>query len=241
MEGFIDIHCHCLAEVDDGAKTMKDSLEMLSQAYEDGIRSVIVTPHVHYRRGQVGKDVIEQKLEQLKEVVKEVLPELSLYAGNELYYSSQVMELLRKGEVCTMADSKYVLVEFSPEVEYLVLRNAVLELQSMGLWPIIAHVERYFCCLKHPKQAIELAQMGAYLQVNVGSLLGRHGFRMKQFVKKLCAMGYVSFVATDAHDTVHRTLELSKGAAYIKKKFGEAKMEQYFIEHPQAILEKKRI
>ena len=65
MEGFIDIHCHCLSEVDDGAKTMEDSLAMLSQAYADGIRAVIVTPHVHYRRGQVGKAVIEQKLEQL--------------------------------------------------------------------------------------------------------------------------------------------------------------------------------
>ncbi len=241
METWIDIHCHCLPGVDDGANDMETCIAMLSQAYEDGIRHIIVTPHFHYRRGNVKKDHILEVLEEVKQTVKPLFPDLELYAGNELYYSSHLVEVLEKDEVNTMADSKYVLIEFSPETDYVTIRNAMLQLQTFGYWPILAHVERYFCLIKKPDLAIELAHMGVYLQVNAGSIVGKYGWNIKRCLKKLFLGGYVSFVATDAHDTKHRTQELSACAAVLEKKWGTGMVEQWLWNNPQAILKKERI
>lgn len=121
MGTWMDMHCHCLLGVDDGANDMEECIAMLSQAYEDGIRHIIMTTHFHHRRGNVKKDRILAVLEEVKQTVAPLFPKLQLYAGNKLYYSSHLVELLEKQEVHTMADSKYVLVEFSPKTDYLTI------------------------------------------------------------------------------------------------------------------------
>ena len=241
MENWMDIHCHCLPGVDDGAKDIEQCIAMLTQAYEDGIRQIIMTPHFHHRRGNIKKDRILEVLEEVKQTVKPLFPDLELYAGNELYYSSQLVELLENDQVHTMAGSKYVLIEFSPETDYVTIRNAMLQLQTFGYWPILAHVERYFCFIKKPDLAIELAQMGVYLQVNAGSIVAKYNWNVKRFLKKLWLGEHISFVATDAHDTKQRKQQLSACANWMTKKWGTAMVEQCLWNNPQAILKKERI
>ena len=241
MDYFIDMHCHCLPGVDDGAKSMEESLQMLSRAYEDGIRGVIATPHYHHHRGHAPFEVILQKVQLLQEAVKETCPELKIYAGNELYYTSGLPELIAEGCVGTMAGSAYVLVEFSPDTEYAELRNGLINVQSQGVWPILAHVERYHCLVKKPSLATELAQMGIYLQVNAGGVLGHYGRKEKKLVKKMFAEGNISFVATDAHDTTNRVQVLSEAAAYVTKKFGHETTKRCFFQNQQAVIEHKII
>jgi len=236
MEYFMDMHCHCLPGIDDGAKTMEESLQMLTQAYADGIRTVIATPHYHHRRGHAAKEVILQKVQQVQEAIRETCPDLKLYAGNELYYSSSLPEHIANEEVCTMAGSRYVLIEFSPEAEYKDMRNALINIQSQGVWPIVAHIERYLCLVKKPALAAELADMGIYLQVNADGVLGNYGRKEKSLIKKMFAKGCISFVATDAHDTERRKQVLSEAAAYVAKKFGEEVAEACFSKNPQAVV-----
>lgn len=241
MGYFIDMHCHCLPGIDDGAATLEESLQMLQTAYTDGIRKVIATPHFHHRRGHVPKEVIIQKLAEVQEAIKESCPELELYSGNELYYSSNLPELLAEERVCTMASSRYVLIEFSPEKDFTEMRKALLNVQSQGVWPILAHIERYLCLVKKPELAEELAEMGIYLQVNADGVLGNYGRKEKKLIKKMFSYGMISFVATDAHDTEHRKQKLSEAAEYVRKKFGEDMMEKCFRQNPQAVIDNKII
>lgn len=236
MEYFMDMHCHCLPGVDDGAKTMEESVQMLTQAYADGIRTVIATPHYHHRRGHAPKEVILYKVQEVQEAIRETCPELKIYAGNELHYSSSLPERIADEEVCTMAGSRYVLVEFAPETEYAEMRNALRKIQTQGVWPIVAHVERYLCLVKKPALAMELADMEVYLQVNADGVLGNYGRKEKSLIKKLFAKDYISFVATDAHDTENRVQKLSGAAAYITKKFGEDVAQRCLFTNPQKVI-----
>ncbi len=236
MEYYIDMHCHCLPGIDDGAKNKEESLEMLKQAYADGIRGIIATPHYHYRRGNASKEVVLAKVAEMQEAVKESCPELQIYPGNELGYNSHLVEKMEEESVCTMAGSRYVLIEFSPETEYAEIRNALLEIQTLGVWPILAHIERYFCLVSKPVLALELADMGVYLQVNADGVLGKYGRKEKGLIKKMFKAGRISFVATDAHDTELRKQKLSECAEYVKKKYGEEIMKECFFDNPQAVI-----
>lgn len=241
MGYYMDMHCHCLPGIDDGAKNMEESLQMLQMAYADGIREVIATPHFHHRRGHASKEVICEKVKEVQEAIRKTCPDMVLYPGNELYYSSRLPEFIAEEKICTMADSRYVLIEFSPDTEYAEMRNALMNIQTQGVWPILAHIERYFCLVKKPALALELAEMGIYLQVNAGGVLGRYGRKEKSLIKKMFAKGKISFVATDAHDTENRKQELSECAEYVKKKFGEAMVNTCFYENPQAVVKNKII
>lgn len=236
MNYYTDIHCHVLPGIDDGAKNMEESLQMLKEAYADGIRCVIATPHYHHHRGRASRETILEKVRQVQEAVRECCPELVVYSGNELFYDNSLLDAIAEEKVCSMAQSKYILIEFSPETEYVQMRNALRSIQTQGVWPILAHIERYLCLVKKPALAAELADMGIYLQANAGGVLGRYGRKEKKLIKKMFAMGYVSFVATDAHDTEKRKQELSEAAAYVEKKFGHETMEDCFWNNPQAII-----
>lgn len=209
---------------------------MLVSAYADGIREIVCTPHFHYRRGHTSKEILQKTLQELQETIREKCPGMCLHLGNELYYDNELCERLTMGSVCTLAGTEYVLVEFSPQTEYAMIRKAALELVQEGFIPVIAHVERYECIVNNHKLAEELVELGALLQVNAASVLGKAGRKVKRFVKTLFRNGRVSFVATDAHDTKTRKPELSVCANYIEKKFGREAAEQCLFENPKKLI-----
>jgi len=236
MEGYIDVHNHGLFGVDDGAGSLEESLAMLRMAYEDGVRAVVFTPHAHYRRGHAAPQVIYERVEILREQVKDMYPELRLFAGNELYFDSEMPEKIENNQVCRLADSKYVLVEFSPAVEFSEMKRAFREILSVGVMPVLAHVERYECLYEDKDMVPELWEMGVYFQANASGVLGHHGGREKKFLKRLLKAGYIQVIATDAHDTEGRCPELSECAAYVRKKFGEDTVRTCFTDNPEKIL-----
>ena len=101
----------------------------------------------------------------------------------------ELAQELHGGVARTMADSRYVLVEFGPMDDYDYLRNGVYDLLSEGYFPIIAHVERYQCLSDHLDRIVDLSGMGAYIQVNAGSVMGDAGFRMLIAIRSLFQMG----------------------------------------------------
>ena len=221
MEGYIDVHNHGLFGVDDGAGSLEESLAMLRMAYEDGVRAVVFTPHAHYRRGHAAPQMIYERVELLREQIKDTCPDLRLFAGNELYYDSEMPEKIENNEVCRLADSGYVLVEFSPGVGFSEMKKAFRELLSVGVMPVLAHVERYECLYEDKDGVPELWEMGVYFQANASGVLGHHGGREKKFLKRLLKDGYIQVIASDAHDTDGRSPVLSECVAYVQKKYGE--------------------
>lgn len=236
MEGYIDVHNHGLFGVDDGAGSLEESLAMLRMAYEDGVRGVILTPHAHYRRGRATPEEIREKVALLQEKITDVCPELRLYAGNELYYDSEMPERIDNKEVCRLADSRYVLVEFSPGIGFSEMKRAFREIMSVGVMPVLAHVERYECLYEDKDLVQELWEMGVYFQANASGVLGYYSSREKKFLKRLLKAGYIQLIATDAHETEERKPVLSVCAAYVRKKYGEETVRACFFENPEKIL-----
>ena len=166
MDGFIDLHSHILPALDDGARDMKKTREMLQIAYEEGIREIIATPHFFASKKSASVEQIHETISRVQEEMEDWGFSIKLYPGNEIYYRSEVPELLENGKISTMADSQYVLVEFDPMTEYSYLRDGILKLDSYGYIPILAHVERYECLFEKKERLQRVKDHGGLIQVN---------------------------------------------------------------------------
>ena len=153
IQGFIDIHCHVLPMVDDGAETMEMALDMLRIAAEEGIRKMILTPHQKADRKCVTPEGIIRRMVLLQEEVDKKGIPVKLFPGNEIFYRHGLGELLELGKIRTLADSHYVLVEFLPGEDFGYIRDALNRLISFGYWPVVAHVERYMNVVKNLQKA----------------------------------------------------------------------------------------
>lgn len=154
MGKFVDIHSHMLPGVDDGAANITESLQMLQEAYKSGTKDVILTPHYHPAKHYI--DLPRQRVSFKK--LKKYMGNDSgfrIYDGNEIYYSDNTIEMLKNGMLATLAESCYVLLEFSLESEYSYIENSVRALHMAGYWSVIAHAERY-SCLRKPENIEEL-------------------------------------------------------------------------------------
>lgn len=239
LNNLVDIHTHILPGIDDGAGNMEITQEMISIAYKDGIRTIIFTPHYDARRFFNTKNIILNKIEELRPWLSEKYPDLIIYPGCELYYSHTAVEKLISGEIQTMADSEYVLVEFPTSVTPTALKSGLQDILYKGYTPILAHVERYQEVFHDIEYLYSLKQMGVHIQVNASTITGEVGFFVKMYVKKLVNNSIIDFIATDAHSTGRRSPRLQECALYIEKKFGKELAERLFIKNPQKLIHTK--
>ena len=238
VPGFIDIHCHVLPMVDDGAESMEMALDMLRIAADEGIRKMILTPHQKADRKCVTPEGIAKRTELLQKKAEELKIPVELFPGNEIFYRHGLAELLEQGKIRTLADSHYVLIEFLPGEDYAYIRDAIGRVASFGYWPVVAHVERYVNVIKDMEKAERLKEdAGCYFQVNASSVVGDQGFAAKNVVKKLLKAGLVDFVGTDAHSDGSRAPRLRKCAGYLEKKYGETMTKKLMRENAEAVLE----
>lgn len=241
MKKIIDIHSHILPGVDDGSDSYETSMRMLRCAVDDGISAVILTPHNKPDHRHLQYSGIESGAARLREGMAKEAIHIELYIGSELYYRSGILDEMQGSELVTMADSRYVLVEFNPLAECDYIRNGIYSLLTGGYCPILAHVERYqnVCAAKYGIE--DLIEMGCYIQVNAGSIMGRSGSKTRRFVKKILKQRQVHFVATDAHDLGQRPPRLSECAEYVGKKYGEDYSRKLFCDHPMYVIEDEEI
>ena len=241
MEGFIDIHSHILPGLDDGAKNLEETREMLQIACQEGIRTIIATPHFFSPEKSASLEKVVETVFHIREKIKEWKLSIDIYPGNEVYYQSETTELLEDGRICSMVGSRYLLVEFHPMVEYTYLRDGLWKLLSCGRYPILAHAERYDCLFGKRERLEELKKQGVYFQVNASSFLGgifqertkRAGYLLKKEI--------VDFVSTDAHSAGHRSPKIRDCYNYICKKAGGERAKQLFFQNAEVILLDKRL
>ena len=233
---YVDIHSHILFGVDDGPDNIETSREMLKIAYEEGIRKIVATPHYHPGKCTIEYDNLRKRFEIFKENMKNVYPQIELKLGREVYYTSDIAEELEKGINLSMENTKYILLEFHPTVEYSYLRTGINNIMQMGYLPIIAHIERYICVLENWELALELKEMGAVIQVNAGSVVGTAGSKAKKFVKRLMKEQIVDLIGTDAHSSGRRAPRMQECAKYIYRKYGENYARDMFHDNAEKIL-----
>lgn len=236
MNELIDIHSHILPAVDDGSESSQMSLEMLRIAWDEGIRKIILTPHNKPMRHNVSCETMKKMMQELLEIARHQGMKFDFFTGNEIYYSSEAVSRLEEKKACTLAGSEYVLMEFGPMDDYDYIRNGIYQVMAGGYHPVLAHAERYKnVCIK-AERARELVEMGCYIQLNAGSIMGQYGYGTKQFCKKLLKQQLVHFVATDAHNTGKRGPYLAECKRYLMKKTGEAYTKRILYENPMCII-----
>ena len=232
----IDIHCHILPKVDDGPDSVEESLKILKDMRRQGIKHVIVTPHYRPEMFEPSMKRVIYSYRHLRDIAYDMGVSMSL--GCEYYRNEQIIEHMDNRKRPVMAGSRYVLIEFSMNDLFPTIRNYVYELITHGYQPIIAHVERYFCCQKMEKIQ-ELKDMGALVQLNAGSVLGEEGWKLKIFCLDLMKKDLVDFIASDTHNTSDRKLNLKKCASYVTKKMGKQYAERIFFNNPLNILKNR--
>lgn len=225
----IDIHTHLLPNTDDGVKTKEEAIALIKQAIEDGITDICLTPHFSRVDEYVcKKEKLLIEFNNLKETLKDL--DINIYLGNELMIEQNLDSLLENNELCTINNSKYVLVEF-PLDEYKKEYDEYLyNISSLGLKIIIAHPERYQFI--SDELIDKWLKQGYILQSNARSLLRPH---TKKLVFKLIEEGKISLFASDAHNELRPSL-LKEEYELVSKKFDKQIAELLFVENPRNIL-----
>lgn len=236
MHGIVDMHCHILPGVDDGAVSEKMALDMIRDEKRQGVGKIILTPH--YRRGmfETEQSTIQKRFERLQELNAHMQTGVSLYLGCEFHRSSDMVQVLEREEKPSLAGSRYVLTEFSHRDEYAKIRKTVYDLSVQGWIPIIAHGERCPSLVEDLDRVEEVRRLGARLQVTTGAIYGKHGFRYKWICKKLMSEDLIDFVATDAHDRQKRAPDFERCVQYIEKKKGAPYARRLLVHNPGMIL-----
>lgn len=214
----IDIHTHILPFIDDGSKTLEESIQLLEEEEQIGVTDVFLTPHYIKHRNYLStyKENIEVYDQFLEEVKKRNI-KVNLHLGNEVYYHFDSVSHLRNQTVVPMGNSKFVLIEFSTSEEEEDIGEAIHNMKALGYIPIIAHIERY-PYIKNFKDYELIKRMGAYIQVNASSVTGSSGSQYKKLALKLIKAGVVDFIASDIH--TFRKNELVEAYKIVSKKFG---------------------
>lgn len=198
-EPFVDLHCHLLPGLDDGASGWNETLAMARIAVEDGIRTIILTPHQLGLFSANASETIRLRLKETQRFLEEQNVPLTLLAGAELRVESDLLARLMRGQVLSLGDHrKHVLVELPAEY-YLPLDLLLEELAAKGIVAVLAHPERNRDILANPRLAADLVDQGCLLQVTAGSLTGAFGPDVQRTAEWLVRQGLVHCVATDAH------------------------------------------
>ncbi|MGL5434747.1 MAG: CpsB/CapC family capsule biosynthesis tyrosine phosphatase [Lachnospiraceae bacterium] len=235
-DGYTDIHSHILPGIDDGPPDIETAKQMLRIANESGTRRMIATPHYFPERYSYSKEIYEEKCLLLTELAKEVSPQISLYFGSEVYYSSSLLSNLINEQVPVLNGTNVLLLEFMPFQGFNYIKSGIQEIQLAGYQIILAHPERYLCFMDQTEAIEDIYAMGVKLQVNAGSITGANGKVMKRAVHKWLKKRLVDFVSSDAHGIRHRTPDLSQGAEIVRRKYGREYMDLIFTRHAQNML-----
>lgn len=217
--GYIDIHTHILPGMDDGSRSIRQTMNMLGIAAEEGISAMIATPHNMPGKGCPSKETVYGRVEELRQAIDEEGIPIELMAGTEYYYREEVLELLEENRAITMAGSDFILVEFEPMVERRYFRNALGNILNAGYRPIVAHIERYAKVMEDIPALEEFRKMGVLIQVNAASVIGDNGRIAKRDVKSILKRRLADFVATDAHSDGRRAPYMEKCADLLYKKY----------------------
>lgn len=235
----IDIHCHILPNVDDGSKSLEESIEMAKIAQNEGIKTIVNTSHYHpdfkYKKGQELKEV----LNEFNNTLKKQGINVDVILGNELYFTDDIIGNLQDLDFHTLNNSRYLLVEFSPNNFPKNLVDVVYEIKLRKYIPILAHVERYPKIQENPNIIYECIKEGALIQINASSVIGKNGKEAENVSEILLANNMAHFIATDAHSSTKRRPLLKETYNYVTKKYSEDVSKKLFSENQKYILEDK--
>lgn len=227
----VDLHCHILPGLDDGAKTIEDALAMAEDAIQDGITHVVATPHAspEYRfdfaKVQAAREELQKRLDG----------RLTLATGCDFHLDHENFTLLKQNSAPFCLNQKdYLLVEFNEFSIPPAMDQTLHELQLMGVRPIVTHPERNAILRANPERLAVWVRLGCYTQITAGSLSGVFGPGAQQDAWTWIEQGLVHFVSSDGHNTERRPVKLRFAYDAIAAERGKAVAEALLVENPRA-------
>ncbi len=213
----VDMHSHLIPGIDDGSKSMDESIVMLAKFQYLGYKKVITTPHVMYDYYRNTPEIILSGLEQVRETASKLGLDIEIEAAAEYYFDEYFLDLIAKKDLLTFGDN-YVLVEFAFQGKPMYENEMFFELLNAGYKPVLAHFERYTAFHGHWAKAQEYRDRGVAIQMNLNSLTGHYGPEVKKQAEKLIDEQLVDFVGSDCHRIQHLlTLEDHLTMPYMHK------------------------
>ena len=234
----IDIHCHILPNIDDGPSSWSISLNMCRQASEDGVKTIVATPHTLNGIYDNNPESIEEKVKILNQKLKEKNIPLQILPGSEVHLSADIIERLKKQNIMTLNNTKYLLLEFPADQIPHQTEEILFRIQIMGIIPIFSHVERNLEFQRKPESLANLIQKGALAQLTAASLCGIFGSPTRKFAQELLANGLIYCIASDAHSDSKsgRNTILSKAVTEASKIIGHQAALNLVQSNPQKII-----
>jgi protein-tyrosine phosphatase len=233
----VDIHCHCLAGLDDGPATLEESLALCQALARDGVTTVVASPHQLGRYERLNSpSVVRAAVAELTAALASQQIPLEILPGGDVRIDERLPRLVETDEILTVADAGYHLLLELPHELYLDPLLTIDLLRERGLQPILTHPERHAYLYGTIDWATDWTRHGAVLQVTAGSLLGDFGSRAFELAWQLVNAGLVSLIASDAHDAKRRPPRMTAALTALAERAGEPTARRLVIDNPQLVL-----
>jgi protein-tyrosine phosphatase len=231
----IDIHSHILPQIDDGARSLEEALEMARLAAEDGIQQMVCTPHMF--NGLSGNPTPTEVVDRVSALQEAIGKEgLRLLPGNEVHFTHEILDKVRANDVTKVNQLNYMLVEFPALSVPAGAGEMFQQLLTNGVRPILVHPERNAQLQMRRSMVVDLVQQGVYVQVTAMSLTGEFGTAARNCAESLLRHNCVHFVATDTHRAERRPPILSRGRDAAAEIVGKAGARKLVYDNPLAVV-----
>lgn len=221
----IDLHCHYLPGIDDGAESLEDSLELARAAVAAGIKTAVMTPHVHPGRYENSASSIKKLCTAFQRVLAHRQIPLEIRVGGEVRISADIMQMVEQEEIPYLGEldgHRIMLLEFPHSHLIIGAEKLINWLLARRIRPLIAHPERNKEVMRNVDKIAPFVEMGCLLQLTGASVIGQFGKPAQQCAQAIIERNWAAVVATDAHNLEHRPPNLDLASKALAEMGGEA-------------------
>lgn len=234
----LDIHCHILPDIDDGAKDIDESLKMCEIARKDGINTIVATPHLNPGVYEPEKELILAKVNELNRLNHVNLRNLRILPGADNRVHPELIDSIEKGQSLTINDNmRYILLELPAYFLFYQIKGLIRGLKDKGITPIITHPERHVQIQRNIYILYEFIKAGTLAQITAMGITGEFGPEIKRLSKRLLAHNLIHVIASDAHSYSKRPPILSRAVEEATRILGLNEATNMVTTNPEAIIE----
>ena len=233
----IDIHCHILPMLDDGAADLTESVAMARLAVNSGVTGIIATPHFQGDRQALElMPKLLARFDKLRKILAQQQIPLKLYPGAEILCTPETVTLAQQRMLPTLGNSNYLLTEFFFNESAEFMTGTLQSLAACGYRPVIAHPERYEAVQQAPQLLESWFFQGFVVQLNKGSLLGAFGPEVQETAEWILSSGLAHTIASDAHSMRRRTTDMTVLREYLRENCPMRYIQVLLEENPARIV-----
>lgn len=224
----IDLHCHILPGIDDGASSIQDTLNMAQQAHEDGVTHILATPHHHNRHFVNHAAAVRLLVEETQRIITREGIDLTVFPGQEVRIHPELIRHIDEGDILFADEgNRYMMLEFPTMSVPDYTDQLFYDLTHRGIIPVIVHPERNMEIKKNPNKLMEWIDLGCLTQVTAGSIAGDFGKETQELSFQMVDANLTHIIASDAHNVSGRPFRMTAAFEVFEKEFSTEKAQLF--------------